>query len=72
MTAHLDASTIAELLAERIEKLAIELVGARPTFRSRTELRFYANVGLAVEIAGRSAASGAITARAASAATRST
>lgn len=46
------ASDIAAALAERIDRLAIDLVGEEPTFRGLTEWRFYSRGGLAVHVAG--------------------
>lgn len=47
-----DAGEIAVQLRERIEDLAEQLVGDKPTSRTRSALRFYPRGGLAVEIAG--------------------
>lgn len=47
-----DCATTAALLADRIEDLARELVGAEPTSRDRTEIRFRNRGSLAVVVAG--------------------
>jgi hypothetical protein len=47
-----DMATVAAMLAERIATLAVELVGAEPTERTRTEWRFRSRGSLAVAIAG--------------------
>ncbi len=46
------ASDVAAALAERVEALAVDLVGEEPTYRGRHEWRFYPRGGLSIEIAG--------------------
>ncbi|MGH7057676.1 MAG: DUF7146 domain-containing protein, partial [Acetobacteraceae bacterium] len=46
------AAEITRSLAERIDRLAVELVGDEPTHRGRIEWRFYPRGGLVVQVAG--------------------